>query len=381
MRIGAVIAEYNPFHNGHAYQLAQFRRECDLDYVVVIMSGCFVQRGEPAICDKYTRARWALMGGADMVIELPVYYSLANAQDFACGAVRTMSGIADVIGFGAETDNIDLLKQAAKVDTSSCADETRGKSHPRAVHEYISKEYGDDLASVFSSPNSTLAVEYIKAVNLYAPDISVHVTERIGAAHDSHAVTEGYASASTIRSMLLSGQDVSDFIPPYVDIENRKLITAKDFDRLILHTLRSMKTDELGRIGYVREGLENLISREAFRVTSYDALLHAVKSKRYTMARLKRICMCALFGITDEMTHSAPLYIHILGVREYAKGPLLAELKKRSRLQILARGKDYKRYTDNSRALTNTDLFATNTYALFCDELPNVDLINKLLII
>ncbi len=118
MRIGAVIAEYNMLHNGHVYQLADFRKNAALDFVIVVMSGNFVQRGEPAICDKRTRALWALQAGADMVLELPVYYAVSNAESFARGAIGSIVGIADVLGFGAETDDLEDMNLSGMVYTN-----------------------------------------------------------------------------------------------------------------------------------------------------------------------------------------------------------------------------------------------------------------------
>ena len=379
MKIGAVIAEYNPFHKGHAYQLARFREECSLDCVIVIMSGCFVQRGEPAVNDKYTRARWALSNGADAVIELPVYYSLSNAENFARGAVASLAGVADVLGFGAETDDISLLQRAADIDISSVRDNESGKSYPRAVHEFVAEKYGAEIAEIYSSPNSTLALEYIRAIRNICPDTAIHVTKRRGDTHDGNYSGGEYASASAIRELIRRGEDVTALVPEGVEAKIK--VTLSDMDRLLLYNLRNMPASELAGICDVSEGLENLIKREAERVTSYAELLCAVKTKRYTMARLKRIGLCALFGITGNMSASKPEYLHVLGVRDNIRETLLPELERRSTLKILAKGKDYKSYTENARALTKTDLFATNAYCMFCDELPNVDFSNKLLII
>ena len=379
MKIGAVIAEYNPFHNGHTYQLEKFRNECALDYVAVIMSGCFVQRGEPALCDKYTRAAWALKGGADIVIELPVRFSLSNAQGFARGGVGIAGTFCDFLGFGAETDDISLLKKAASIDVTDIKNTAEGKSYPRAVYEWVKENYDEQTAQIYESPNSTLALEYIRAANELFPDTAFHVTKRCGAAHDSTDAQSGFASASLIREMTAKNEDISAFVPPYV--KPGKTVTLSDMDKLILYHIRNMPASALENTADVTEGLQNLIKKCADKVTSTEQLLFAVKSKRITMARLKRILLCALLSVTQEIAAIPPAVIHVLGVREDAKSVLLPEIERRSSLKMICRGKDYKKYAESSRSVTNTDLFATNTYALFCDSLPNNDLSDKLLII
>ena len=378
MKIGAVVAEYNPFHNGHAYQLQEFRKACDLDFCIVVMSGSFVQRGEPAICDKYTRTFWALSGGADMVIELPVYYSLGNASVFARGAVGTVMSVADVLGFGSEICDTELLTRASCIDTAAISDTVSGKNFPRVVGEVLKEEYGDDVSEVYSNPNATLAVEYIRAKNELCPQMGIHITERKGVSHDSNQTDGEFSSASHLRSMIARGESIERFVPDFVRLE--KHLTLDDLDKLILYNLRNISHADLENIADVSEGLHNLIKKAALTCTCYNDLLHTVKSKRYTMARLKRICLCALLGITHDMHKSPAQYIHVLGIRENSRNALLSEMQKRSRLPIFTKGKDFKKYTEVDVSLSRVDVLATDTYALFYNEFPNSDYSNKLLI-
>ena len=382
MKIGAVTAEYNPFHKGHEYQLREFREACGLDYCAVIMSGNFVQRGEPALCDKRTRAMWALQGGADIVIELPVYYAMANAQAFARGAVGTLSGFADVWGFGAETDDTELLKRAAMINTVGIHTPKDGKTYPRAIAEWIRENHGDDISKVFSSPNSTLALEYIRAISKICPDTEIYVTKRKGAAHDSEilpeAMNDDFASASYIRNSIYKGESIASLVPDYVKVE--KYMKPYDMDKLIMYKLREMSDEELEFTADVTEGLHKLIKREAMRSLSYAELLTRIKSKRYTMARLKRICLSAMLGITKDMIYAAPMYIHVLGVRESARNVLMSQLQQKSRLPILTKASDYKKNNLFNNYLLKTDMCATDTYALFYNDLPNNDLNNKLVV-
>lgn len=375
LKIGAVIAEYNPFHNGHAYQLEDFRRGCGLDYVIVVMSGDFVQRGEPAICEKRERVMWALKGGADAVFELPVYYTVANAMCFARGAVGTIAGIADALGFGSEITDRDILLTAADICNVDFCDVQDGKSYPRLVYETVAKKYGEDISRVFSNPNATLAMEYVRAIRDICPNTEIHITQRKGALHDDCAFSNGFASAAEIRSRIYRGEAYREFVPEFVDV--RKFLTLDDLGKLILYKLRTMSPEELENIADVSEGLHNLIHREAFSHVSYGDFLSAIKSKRYTLARLKRICINALLSVTRDMPYASPQYIHLLGVREQCRNELLSEISKRSRLPLVVKYKDYKKHTDISYQLMKIDTDATDVYSLFYEILPRDDFRKK----
>lgn len=379
MKIGVVIAEYNPFHNGHKYQLDDFRKNCDLDSVIVIMSGNFVQRGEPAICDKRERAKWAIMGGADMVVELPSFYACANASAFARGAISTVKGIADYIGFGAETDDIELLKEAALINVDCVRNTSQGKSYPREIYEWIAANYPKTISELYKKPNCTLAFEYIRAANEISPNVKLYATKRIGAEHDSDTAVNDFASATKLREMIVSGLNISRYVPEYVKIN--KFITLKDIEKIILYKLRMMSVDELSQIADVNEGLEFLLKREIFNCTDIKGFLSLIKSKRYTMARLKRICISAVNGFTNELVYSEPKYIHVLAVRSDSRNKLFAEISKRSELKIIAKATDYKNAKSDVICMTNIDNQSSDLFSLFYNDYPKKDYTNKLLII
>lgn len=378
MRIGAVIAEYNMLHNGHVYQLADFRKNAALDFVIIVMSGNFVQRGEPAICDKRTRALWALQAGADMVLELPVYYAVSNAECFARGAIGTIAGIADVLGFGAETDDLELMNRIAKINTKEIRQSKSGKSFPRELYEWTLENLGSEYADVLKKPNSTLALEYLRAKNALCPEMEVYITKRMGVEHDSDNTYGCYASATKLRELIKAGESIDSFVPSYVNIE--KFITLADFEKLILYKFRYSTPEYLESISGMAEGLHNLFKKEAFNSTSLDELLCRVKSKRFTMARLKRICICTMLGITEEMAFAAPEYIHVLGVRESCREELLSALHRKTKLPLLTRGNDYKSFEKNASMLLENDVASTDIYSLFYNTLPKSDYNNKLLI-
>ena len=251
MKTAAVICEYNPFHYGHRFQLEQTRK-LGATHIVAVMSGDFTQRGDVAVYDKFSRARAALENGADLVLELPVKYSLCAAEGFARGAVGIISalGCVDMLSFGSECGSIDALREAAGAVDYAVHSEyfqmlmTGGKSYPAALAQAVNKFYTDDVYQTISSPNNTLAVEYIKALDDIGSRIEPVTIQREGAEHDSEESSRKYASASLIRKRILAGEDYSEFAPvsaePSADI--KRLETA------ILAKLRTMKPEDFSDV-------------------------------------------------------------------------------------------------------------------------------------
>ena len=283
----AIICEFNPFHNGHAYLLAEAKRLTN-EPNLVIMSGSFTQRGEVAVCDKFTRAGTALRHGADLVVELPTAHAVANAERFAKGGVRIAKSFPKVhtLAFGCETEDLEVLRTAAdalrseRVNALVAAEMRGGGYYPRALEEAVRTVCGSEAAAAVSSPNNILAVEYIRALG--GTGIRPLPIKRKGVAHDSGKTDGGFASASHIRSLLRSGEDCSAFMPEVpVHVTRPELL-----DRAVLYRLRSMTAEEL---------------------------LTMVKTKRYTHARLRRIIACAFLGLTEELQTAPSDYARILG--------------------------------------------------------------------
>ena len=263
MKSVGIIAEYNPFHNGHAYQLQKAKEASGADFAVAVMSGDFVQRGEPAMFEKRLRAKWALENGADMVITLPAPFALASAEAFALGGVTLLSrsGIADSIAFGSECGDTDLLCRAADI-LSDEPDElkalirsniSRGLSYPdaraRAFGEYLPSE----LASVFSSPNDILGIEYIRAIRRIDATLQPIAIGRTGVAHDSAHTCGGFTSASNIRRLIVSGESehIKSYIPEgiYEDmlsvLGRTAPIMLQSLSRETVYALRRMSKEQL----------------------------------------------------------------------------------------------------------------------------------------
>lgn len=363
----AVISEFNPFHNGHKY-LVDTAKEKTGESVIVIMSGSFVQRGEVAVADKFERAEIALKNGVDLVAELPAVYAVANAQRFAeCGVKIARSfGCVNYLAFGCETDDISLLKTAAyavddaKVGKLVARQMKSGCYYPRALEYAVRRVFGNDVAEVFTTPNNILALEYLRA--LKGSNIVPLPIKRTGAAHDSSQTSEKIASASQIRQLLRSGGDVSAFVPCTVS----KITYAQNLERAVLYKLRSITSEELAKLPDVNEGLENRIYDAVHKYNSVEEIISAVKTKRYTHARLRRIIACAVLGITEALQNTPCEYVRVLGFT--SEGEKL--LKSCGADVVTSVAKALKNGGENAKLLEK-DLLASDILALAYDKITD----------
>jgi predicted nucleotidyltransferase len=320
MKTAAVIAEFNPFHNGHAYLARMARSLTGADFVIAVMSGDFVQRGEPAVLDKYTRTRMALLGGFDMVIELPVFGSCASAEHFAASAVSILDrmGCADYLCFGCETDDPALLERTADVLASEPEDyrkvlrsETaQGSSFPAARAQAVRAVLGPEAAEMLHHPNNILAAEYLKALRRRNSTIKAVPVRRTGSHHDSLTPDGHYMSAAAIRALLIGGsgaarQKLPSFIPPasYQVLENAMQSTAclqlSDFSALTAAQLL-LQRGRLEDYCDISPEIANRIRNLLPQFTDAQSFLDLLKTKNYTRARLARCLLSVLLGRTKE---------------------------------------------------------------------------------
>ena len=307
MKIAGIIAEYNPFHNGHARHIEQTRLQTGAESVICLMSGSFVQRGEPAFMDKFARARAALEAGADMVLELPVIYSLQAARYFALGGVRIFNalGVVSVLSFGREGEELPEMRP----DLSERLKE--GKSFPAAAFKR-------------AQPNDMLAAEYLRAMQETDSAMEIVWLKRRGA-HDSGEAD----SALGIRKAIRSGRAPFDALPePSARALrgqlalNRAPWQEEELFRLISARARAMSAEHLKSILGADEGLEYRLKRAAEEARGLEELINLVKTKRYTRARVCRFLMCVLLGAEKEhalLANGQPPYIRCLGVRREKK--------------------------------------------------------------
>lgn len=309
----AIICEFNPFHNGHKY-IIETARAITNEPVIAIMSGSFTQRGEPAITDKFARTKTALENGADLVIELPAVYAAANAERFAGGGVRIANALKSVnyLAFGCEDDDISELKKAADAPSDSRINSLvkqkmqDGDYYPRAFEAAVREVLGNRTADFLSTPNNILAVEYLRQLDERIKPLPI---KRIGAVHNSQIASENYASASHIRELLRNGKSAQGFLPEAPE----DITYPEKLDTALLYRLRTISAEELRSLPEVCEGIENRIITAAQTASSADELISAVKTKRYTHARIRRILACALLGITEELQSRKADYCRVLG--------------------------------------------------------------------
>lgn len=329
MKICGIIAEYNPFHNGHRYHIEQTRERYGATHIAAVMSGNFTQRGDAAIFDKYRRAEAALKNGVDLVIELPVAYSLASAEQFALGGVGLLNalGCVELLSFGSESGDIDALHEAASaVLYAQQTDDffllmKNGSSFPAALQKTLEKYYTEDVVELLTTPNNTLAVEYLKAMDETGSALTPVTVARKGASHDGETTQSGFASASLLRRKIRAGEDVSAFAPPLPAGETADLARL---ETAILAKIRTLSKAELLKVPNVLAGLENRIYKAARVSGSLAELLLLTKTKRYTMARIRRIFLSAFLGIRKSDLTELPPYVHILGMNARGKEILSA---------------------------------------------------------
>lgn len=340
MRIVGVIAEYNPFHSGHAHQLRQAREAAHADAVVAVMSGCFMQRGDAAIVSPAIRAKMALQNGADAVILLPALWSVRDAEHFALGGVHLLTGLGcDALSFGAETADLPLLQAA--VDALESPDLpaaiqphlSAGLPYPAALSAAMA-EVAPAAARVLQSPNNTLGVCYLRALRRLGASTDVYPIARASDYHAS-AIGDGFSSATAIRSAILRGDWSSAYsaMPGSAAdlLENQALANhlhrSEALDSVLLARLRLMDEVDYAALPDISEGIERRLRRFADTARTRETLLQAAKTRRYPYARLSRLATHALLGVTQAVVGSNPLppAAFLLGFRRGCE-PLLSHL-------------------------------------------------------
>ncbi len=361
-----IICEYNPFHFGHKYHISKTREITSCENVICIMSGSVVQRGECAVFDKWQRAKNAVMGGADLVIELPSYYALQSADIFAYGAVSILNGIGitDAISFGSECNDIETLKKLAAFMSDDNEEYNiavkneikKGISYPKACQNAV-KQYMPDLAHILDKPNNTLGISYIKALEKLQSDILPVCVKRDNNYHGSES-NDSYMSASEIRKRIFTGEDYSLYADNYL---NENIYRMKNAESYIIGSLRTLGEKYLSGIKGAEPGLDRLIINSANKACTLEELIAMASGKRYTNHRIKRYIMSAVLGINYT---AEPSYIRILGIGKNGTR-LLREIKKKSSFDIITKTADYEK----ENPMFQTDIKATDFASLCSDDI------------
>lgn len=437
MKTIGIITEYNPFHNGHLYHLFKAKKMTEADYVIAIMSGNFLQRGEPAIINKWSRTKMALYAGVDLIIELPFVFSTQDANGFSFGAVKLLDSLqmVDYLCFGCETDNLDTLYSISNflhIEPQKYKDliiynSKKGfefpKTRSQALCEYHRKFGIDglekisplDLRKLLKYPNNILALEYIKHLLNLKSKIQPVAIKRIGAGYHQKNITGNISSATSIRNEILNNlrsprtdlfmlnDKIKSTIPssvfPVLERELREErgpITLDSYRQFILATLRKMPLEDISRIQGVTEGLENRIKEASLKSYTVDQLINSIKTRRYTRTKIQRIILHLMMNLSKKdvkiFNRCGPLYARILGFSKKGK-TLLRTIKKNSSTPLVSKLSNYLRQTasweninirNRSTKMLNYDILATDIYVLGSKKAENriarLDFTHKIII-
>lgn len=440
-KILAIIAEYNPFHNGHLYHLQKSKKELNPDYSVCVMSGNFCERGDTSIIDKWSKAEAALKCGFDLVVELPVLYSISSAENFAEGALKILDAFGNnvILSFGSECGDLSILNNIANIlcdepkefTTILTHELSKGLSYPKARENALLLYLNDvrKYANILSNPNNILGIEYLKAIKRLKSKVTPYTIKRIDAGYNSLKVKDRLASATAIRNLLKNNEDVRKVASPYVqdashphNLRKLNLVTPEKsndfsyvikklmpapaynilldninhgkmvsdisvFEKEIIYTLRKMSLEEIANLQDVTEGLENSIKQAANSCNNLEDLINSIKSKRYTRSRIQRILLYSILNITKkdiQDSYKVKPYIRVLGVSQKGKTLLSQISNPRSKYPVVT---SVKKFMDNNnnkilRNMIEKDILASNMYTLGYeyDSKSNLDYTKKLII-
>ena len=382
MKITAIVAEYNPLTNGHLRHIETARAETGCDTLVAVMSGSFTQRGDACVADKYLRATVAVRLGVDIVVELPTVYAISSADNFAYGALKTLSAFPkiDYLSFGSECGDAELLERAAdfimnepqevseRIKLNLKAGNNFAKARADAFDEYFEgKEDCKNMISVFDKPNNVLGISYIVAIKKLGLNIKVHTVKR-DSDFNSDEIEVANPSATAVREALAKGNlpAVKGAVPaPMYNVLEQYRPNPSALGDLVLFKVKSMSGHALEGYYDVAGGLHNRLKLAAIDATAYTELLEKTKTKAYTMAHIKRVCLYALFDITKEeyaKCLTAPPYVFILALNKSRKD-ILSELSLNCP-NVLIRYADISTVDKSLRFMIKLDFTAQGTLNL-----------------
>lgn len=363
MKTAGIICEYNPFHNGHLYHISKTREYAD--NIICVMSGNFVQRGGPAFCDKFSRAKTAVLSGADLVIELPAVFASRSAEYFAMGGVSVLNAmnIVDLLSYGSETETTVMFEETEKYREALSGFLDSGISFPSARASAAKKVFGIDIPS---SPNDILAFEYNKAIRNLSSCITPLPIKREFQDYHSMIPENEYASATYIRQ----NPDTAEKYMPRSAYEALTSANKADFsvyESIVLAHLRTIPPSRLSETADCNEGLENRIISSAIKASSYDQLIDMIKTKRYTRGRIERIIANSLLGIDKDAY--TPEYIRVLAMNQNGM-KLLKKIGESCSLPVIT---NLSKQQIDSKQL-DIDIRAGNLYSLLtCNKSGGLD--------
>ena len=385
MAAAGIIAEYNPFHRGHMWQIGEIRRRLGADTAVVAcMSGNFVQRGDFAIVGKHARAEMALGGGADLVLELPTPWSAAGAERFAQGGVAVLAtaGVVTHLAFGCESGALEPLREAAEgLESAEYREKLReisGKGISFAAVRQQALREVTDAAECLSSPNNALAVEYLRSLKAQGAELEPLALPRVGAGHDSGEEGD-FPSAGAIRKKLLEGGDWRGCVPEEsAAVLSREIgagrgpVGMENCQRAILSQLRRMDEEDFRVYDGGGEGLYHRFYAAVHTASGIAELLHTAKTKRYPLARLRRMLLQSYLGVPQAARGETPPYIRVLGANSRGRS-LLGEMRKAAALPVVTKPGHIRRLDWEAQRIFDQEARCTDLYVLAYPDLSQAE--------
>lgn len=367
LRTVGIIAEFNPLHNGHRFLLHEARKRGS---VVCVISGNFVQRGDTALIEKRRRAACALENGADLVLELPVCWSMSTSQNFAMGGVSVLSAAGcDGILFGSECGDISVLEKTAEILNSKRFSKELSKALDggitfAAAREIAAHRCGSE-SEILSAPNNNLGIEYISAAKRLGIDIEFDTVKRQGTVHDSDETDGNYASASFIRSNINDRRLISHYLPEQTVkyLDDDCISDIKRSERAILALLRLKSAEDFANLPDLSEGIENKLFSASRSACSLDELYNIIKVKRYTLARIRRLVLSAAIGIDNTFFMKRPPYARVLGFNKTGE-EIIKRNSANSDIPLVLRAGDISALGDGAKKVFDTECRATDLYGL-----------------
>lgn len=412
-RVLGIIAEYNPFHNGHMYHLQKAKEQSGAQYCICVMSGNFVQRGNTSIVNKWKKAEMALLNGVDLVIELPTIYSVASAEGFSLGAIKLLNNlkIVDAISFGTETSDFAALnnissivnEEPMKYKSILNSELKKGLSFPKARENALMLYLNDNKRydNILNTPNNILAIEYLKALKKIKSTIQPIPVKREKVYYNDNVIVDEFASATAIRKLLKNEEfsEIRKVVPKstYQILKKETelgnvVLDLSRYEKEIIYNLRRMTVSEIAELPDINEGLEHSLKNAANYSNDITNLINIVKTKRYTVTRIQRILICALLGITKRdvgMAKKTEPYIRVLGFNEKGKELISRINKQNPKATVITSVKKFQDKNNNNKnskiykRLLDIDIFSTNVYTMACksESLANLDYTKNMVIL
>ena len=407
-KVLGIIAEYNPFHNGHLYHYIQAKKITQADYSIAIITGNFTQRGDTSIINKWKKAEMAVNNGIDLVLELPTIYSTSSAENFAEGSIKILNllGIVTDIVFGSETEDINILNDLAdvlyleppKYKEILSHELEKGLSYPSARANALLMYFNniEKYSNILAMPNNILAIEYLKALKKTKSLIIPHAIKRLYSAHNSTSIINNLASGTAIRKIIKQ----KDFLTlkKILPVSSYSIIEEEEkkghivgglnlFEKEIIFNLRKMSVSQILNLPDVSEGLEYKIKKAAQNCNNLKELIALISSKRYTSTRIQRILLYSILGITkDDILISKTItpYIRVLALNSKGK-ELLSDISKKNGIDVVTSVKKYIDSCHDEKLLhiLEKDIWSSDVYTIAYknDSKCNLDYTKKLIII